>query len=193
MEPKTPNVKELQKQVNSIAPPKNQENDSIASLVKDIEEAKKQDKVNELLSKPPRKEWVKDHPFAKGVKYIPIQVVETLLKMFYGKYRVEILREGVMANSVYCTVRLHYRDFDGEWSWHDGTGAVPMQVDQGAAATDWTKIKSSAVMQGLPAAKQFAVKDAAEQIGRIFGADLNRKDTIEFKPLFAPRWKQPTE
>jgi len=31
-------------------------------------------------------------------------------------------------------------------------------------------------------AKTFAIKDACQMIGNIFGANLDRKDTIEFTP-----------
>jgi hypothetical protein len=32
----------------------------------------------------------------------------------------------------------------------------------------------------LPSAKSYAIKDAAEHFGAIFGRDLNRKDIIQF-------------
>jgi len=39
-------------------------------------------------------------------------------------------------------------------------------------------------MTGLPAAESFAIKDAAEKIGRLFGKDLNRKDVAGFTPSY---------
>jgi len=53
-----------------------------------------------------------------------------------------------------------------------------MQNDAEAAASDMTKIKSNAVQIGLPAAESYAIKDAAEKIGPLFGKDLNRRDAI---------------
>jgi len=38
-------------------------------------------------------------------------------------------------------------------------------------------------MKAAPASKSFAVKDAAEQIGRLFGRDLNRPDQISYDSL----------
>jgi hypothetical protein len=39
-------------------------------------------------------------------------------------------------------------------------------------------------MKGLPSAKSFAVKDACEHLGRLFGKDLNRESSLEFVPKF---------
>lgn len=33
-------------------------------------------------------------------------------------------------------------------------------------------------MKALPAAKSYAIKDACEHIGKLFGRDLNRTDTL---------------
>jgi hypothetical protein len=38
-------------------------------------------------------------------------------------------------------------------------------------------------MKAAPAAESYAVKDAAEKIGKIFGKDLNRKDEIIYDSL----------
>jgi hypothetical protein len=38
-------------------------------------------------------------------------------------------------------------------------------------------------MKAAPAAESFAVKDAAEKIGKLFGRDLNRADQILYDEL----------
>jgi hypothetical protein len=38
-------------------------------------------------------------------------------------------------------------------------------------------------MKSVPAAESYAVKDAAEKIGRIFGKDLNRKDLLTYDSI----------
>jgi len=38
-------------------------------------------------------------------------------------------------------------------------------------------------MKAAPAAESYAVKDAAEKIGKIFGKDLNRADQIVYDEL----------
>lgn len=127
-----------------------------------------------------------DHPYAKGVKFIPIAKIETLLDMIFQQWRVEILDSGQLLNSVFVNVRLHYKHpITGELEFHDGTGAVAIQTDSGKPPTDLAAIKSNAVMLALPAAKSYAIKDAAEHIGKLFGRDLNRKDTMAFTPSYS--------
>lgn len=155
---------------------------TLEELHHDTEVAFKNDQLNLLLNQPPVKTWVKDHPFAKNVKYIPIDKVEYLLTKIFQEWRVEVIGYSQLFNSVSCHVRLHYKSpLDGSWSYHDGLGAVGVQVNKGEEASNLNAIKQDAVMKALPAAKSYAIKDAAEHLGTLFGRDLNRKDTIAFK------------
>jgi len=150
----------------------------------DLELKGEQNKINILLNQPPKKEWVKDHPFAKGVKYIPIERIEYLLTRLFIKWRVEVKTIQTIANSCVVTVRVHYQNIeDQEWSWQDGIGAAPIQTEKDAGAMEWDKVRSDAVMKSAPAAESYAIKDAAEKIGKIFGKDLNRKDTVMYDSL----------
>jgi len=144
----------------------------------------KQNDLNQLLNNEPKTEWVKQHPMFAKVKYLPIERVEWLLTNIYIKWRVEIIREGLIANSVYCTIRLHYKDpITGEWEYQDGIGSAPLQTDKDSGATDWQHIKSDAVLKALPSAESYAVKDAAEKLGKLFGKDMNRADKIMYDTL----------
>lgn len=157
----------------------------IQDLHHDLQEAFKNDQLNLILNQPVPSQWIKEHPFAKNVKYIPIEKVEFLLTKIFQEWRVEILREGQMFNSVYVTIRLHYKNpISGEWQYHDGVGAVGVQTDAGKSAADLASIKQDAIMKALPAAESYAVKDAAEKLGVIFGKNLNRKDTIGFSETY---------
>ena len=150
----------------------------------DLELKKEQNDLNVLLNQPPAKSWIKEHPFAKGVKYIPIERIEFLLTRLFLQWKVEIKNIQIIANSVCVTIRLHYQNIQNdEWSWQDGIGAAPIQTDQGKGAMDWNFTKSDAVMKAAPAAESYAIKDAAEKIGKIFGKDLNRKDEIGYDLL----------
>ena len=161
---------------------------SLVKIVGDevqLEKLVKRDQFLQVVNTPPPNAWIKEHPFAKGVKYMPIERIELLLTRIFQEWRVEIKREGQLAQSLFVTVRLHYLDpKDGECRWQDGTGAAPLKTDKGASAADLASIKNDAVMTGLPAAESFAVKDAAEKIGRLFGKDLNRKDVAGFTPSY---------
>lgn len=127
----------------------------------------------------PPKDSVLDHPLVAGVHYIPIGHIEEMLTKVFKLWDVEILREGQLLNSVYVTVRLNYfHPIIREWRHQDGVGAVAIQVDKGFDASDLKHIKSNAIMLALPSAKSFAIKDAAEHIGKSFGRDINRKDVL---------------
>jgi hypothetical protein len=136
-----------------------------------------------LVNQQPKQEWIKYHPMTKE-PYIPIERVEWLLINVIVRYRVEIIDTKQIANSVTVTVRLHYFDHVyNEWTFHDGIGAAPLQTDKDAGAVNWDRIKSNAVQIGAPAAESYAVKDAAEKIGKLFGKDLNRNENISFDSL----------
>lgn len=157
---------------------------TIAELYEDnLAVAFKNDQFNQLLNIEPKKEWIKENKYAGNSKYMPIGVVETLMQKLFKKYKVEVLREGAMFNAVYVTVRVHYWDgIDNTWNYHDGVGAVQLQTKQGTSPADMQNINNNAVMMALPMAKSYAIKDACEHIGRLFGRDLNRKDIMMFEP-----------
>lgn len=156
----------------------------IDELYSDVQLTAKQNELNRLLNCEPKADWVREHPFAKGVKYLPIGVVEYLLTSIFVKWRVEVKSSTVIANSVLCHVRLHVQDpITAEWDWQDGVGAAPIQTEKGAAATDFGKVLTDAVMKAAPAAESYAVKDAAEKFGKIFGKDLNRRDFMPYTAL----------
>jgi hypothetical protein len=169
---------------------------ALTDLYNDKITLSQQNDLNQILNGEPKREWLKEHPIAKveitengqkkkvPVKYIPIERTEWLLTNIYVQWRIELLREGLIANSVYVAVRLHYRNpITGEWEYQDGLGAQPLQTDSGAGATDWQKVKANAVQIALPAAESYAVKDAAEKLGKLFGKDLNRADKIGYDTL----------
>lgn len=156
---------------------------ALADLYADIELAAKNTQLNILLNQPPKQEWVKKNVFAGNSNYIPIEKVEYLLTSIFLKWKVEIRETTIIANSVVITIRLHVQDpITGEWDWQDGIGASPIQTAKGAAATDFTQVNTSAVQMAAPAAESYAVKDAAEKLGKIFGKDINRKDVIDILP-----------
>lgn len=157
---------------------------SLKDLLNDIEVKADQNDLNILLNTPPKNAWVKDHPFAKGVKYLPIERVEYLLTRIFIRWNVEVKQTQILANSVCVTIRLWYQDrLSNKMLWQDGIGAAPLQVDSGSGAIEFNKIKSNAVMLAAPAAESYAIKDAAEKIGKIFGKDLNRHDKIMYEQM----------
>jgi hypothetical protein len=158
---------------------------TLADLHHDVQTAFKHDQLNALLNQPPHQTWIKEFPKEMGIKggghYLPIDKIEFMLTRIFQQWRVEILDQGTAFQSCYVTVRLHYRNpTTGEWSYHDGIGAAPVQTDAGKSAADLAAIKTRAVQIAFPIAKSGAIKDAAEHLGALFGRDLNRKDVVMF-------------
>lgn len=190
----TPDISALQKAVkdNEFKLPSLQQiysDDALTPLQKDSA-------LQVILNSHPDPRWLKEHPTARKkvvidnrevyvpIKFIPIERVEWLLTVLFLRWRVEIIDSKLVANSVQVTIRLHYFDHAlGEWNWTDGIGAQPLQIDSGSGAIEFNKMKSSAVQMAAPAAKSYAIKDAAETLGKIFGKDMNRAEVISYEPL----------
>lgn len=137
--------------------------------------------LNHILSQSPKATWVKTHPFIKDYKYIPIHVVEFLLRKIFKKYSIEITGQGTAFNGVYVTVRVHYwNPTTDTMEFHDGIGACQLQTAKGTSASDLININNGAISMAFPIAKTIAIKDACDHFGSLFGADLNRKDLIPF-------------
>jgi len=167
----------------AIIPETKKELPVLADLYKatDIATLFKHDQFNLLMNQAPEPKWVQENKFAGNSKYIPIGILETLLQRIFKEFRVEVMREGTMFNSVYVTIRLHYLNpVSGEWSYHDGVGSAQIQTKAGASPADLASIGNNAVMMALPMAKSYAIKDACDHFGKLFGRDLNRKETMGF-------------
>lgn len=154
---------------------------TLAELTQDIEQAFKSDQFNLLLNQPPPTQWIKEHPFIKGYKYLPIDKVELLLRKIFKRYRIEITGQGSAFNGVWVTVRVHYLNpVSGEWDYNDGIGAAQLQTKKDTSPSDLININNGALSMAFPIAKTVAVKDACDHFGSLFGSNLNRKDIVEF-------------
>jgi len=154
----------------------------MSDIVKVIEEKnwitkrKQENELNKVLSAQPPKLWIKKKD---GIPYLPIDKVEYMLTKLFVDWFPEVREVQLMVNSAVVTVRLWYRSpLDGQLKYSDGVGAAPIHTSKGSAAGDMMNLQAYSVQKAVPSAKSFAIKDAAECIGRIFGSDLNRKDTM---------------
>ena len=177
----TPNIKHLQ---NIVPPVQSISLPTIHDLFEDsIELAGKQEGLNAILSTAPPAKWVKEHPYIKNHFYLPIEKVEYLLRKIFKQYRIEITGQGTAFNGVWVTVRVHYfSPVTNQMEWHDGIGAAQLQTSKGTSPADLANINNGALSMAFPIAKTFAIKDACDMLGNIFGANLNRKDVIAFEP-----------
>jgi hypothetical protein len=134
------------------------------------------DKVNQfnsILNQEPSKEWIRTLP-GTTIKYLPIERLEWLMTSIFGQFKYEVKSVLVVDNSISVVVRVHYYNpVLDVWEWADGCGAAPLLASEG----------DMAVALALPAAKTFAVKDAVEPLGKMFGKDLNRADQIVYDNL----------
>ena len=155
---------------------------TLADLTEDVELAFKNDQFNLLMNQPPPQSWVKTHPFIKGYNYLPIDKVEYLLKKIFKAYSIKITGQGTAFNGVWCTVRISVTNpLTGQTIEHDGIGAAQLQTKRDTSPADLANINNGALSMAFPIAKTLAIKDAADNFGKIFGSDLNRKDVVAFQ------------
>lgn len=167
--------------------------------------ALKDNKLMVLLNQAPPDKWLSEHPIIKiknkdgnrvPLKYLPIEYVEYLLSRVFTKWWVDVKNIQCIANSVVVTVRLFVvNPITQSEEWQDGIGAVGIQTDEGKGAMDWNFAKADGVMKAAPSAESYAIKDAAEKFGKLFGKDLNRKENIIYDGLLKDKkqtqWTQP--
>lgn len=166
---------------------KNRDLIPLHQLVKDPDSAFKNDQLKALLNRPAPPAWVKRNPFAQNAEYLPIDKVELMLDAIFQEWRVEVKEVAQMFNGIRVTVRVHYKlPTSGEWTFHDGVGSKELQTkrESGTLKPDFSNMNAGAIEIALPIAKTRAIKDACDHIGKLFGRDLNRKDTIEFSPKY---------
>lgn len=166
---------------------------TLSDLILESEESIKENHLMVLLNQEPPIAWLSKHPTVKTKDdkgnsvptiYLPINRVEYLLSRIFGKWWVEIKSTSIMANSVCVTVRVYViNPVTGKEEWNDGVGASAIQTEKDAGAMDWNKAKSAGVQMALPSAESYAIKDACEKWGKLFGKDLNRKEAISYDSL----------
>jgi len=153
----------------------------IQDLYSDKVSIQKKDVFVTLMNQPPLESWIKKHPFISNYRYLPIERIEYLLKTIFKRYRIEVLREGTSFNGVYVVVRVHYfNPISEDWDYHDGIGACQLQTAKDTSCTDMININNGALQMAFPIAKTVAIKDACDHFGKLFGSDINRKETINY-------------
>lgn len=151
----------------------------------------KHDKLMQLLNAPVHASWKKQHDTVtvkdgrggkSKLEYIPIDKIRFLLTRIFGLYwKAEIVSYTVMFNSVAVHSRLHYCiPGTSVWLSKDGAGAVAVQLNAGAPAGQLAEIKADGVMKAFPSAFSYSLSNAAEQLGTVLGAGLNKPDYMDF-------------
>ncbi len=159
---------------------------TIQDLV-DPDKLHKHDQLKTLLNQNPPKQWIKTNKYANNSEYLSIEKIEYLMDKIFQEWKVEVLEYRTLFNSISVSIRLHYvNPLTGQWMYHDGVGAKELQTiaASGPLKQDFSNINKGAVEMALPIAKTAAIKDAADHLGKLFGRDLNRKDTLEYKQTY---------
>lgn len=164
-----------------------QPNDKAAVAIPTIEQLATNDEMTlqqnalmVLLNQPPSEKWLKEHPMSK-TKYLPIERVEWLLSYVFTFWRVEVRSTQVIVNSAVVCVRLYVTNpLNGQEMWQDGLGACPIQMNSQALPNDMSQLKTNGVQLAVPAAESYAIKDAAEKFGKLFGKDVSRKNNLSY-------------
>ena len=166
----------------------------LAELHHDVAAAFKNDEFKLLLNQPPHATWVKKNPYANNAEYLPIDKIEMLLDRIFQQWSVEVKETKQLFNAIIVTVRIHYlHPITGEWRFHDGVGAKELQTVKGSGPLklDFSNVNGGAVEKAAPIAKSMAIKDACDHLGKLFGRDLNRKDTIDFSGSYEQPKQEP--
>lgn len=133
----------------------------------------------------PSKDDIKQNKFADNSEYIPIGIIENKLDETYsGLWSVVGVKTERIDNSIVVQLQLRvYHPVAKCWLTRYGVGAVPVQLNKGEKILSPESIKSDAYKKGVGAAKSYALRNAAQSLGVIFGRNLNRADVDEYEPL----------
>jgi len=161
-----------------------------------LEQSMKQNSLNLLLNQPPNPKWLKanqkltrkvirdNQEVSVPIVYIPIERIEYLLTRIFLRWWVTIKEIKQVQNSMVCVVTLHYQNpITNVIEVMDGVGAMPIQTAAGKGANELQFITTQAIQLAAPAAESYAVKDAAEKLGKLFGKDMNRADELGYESL----------
>ena len=166
---------------------------TLAELISDKDMAYAQDDFNVILNTPVPASWIKTHPYVNikidgqnvPLPFIPVKRVKYLLKRIYGKYQWEVKECKQVLNAMVVVGRLTVTNpVTGEKESQDGIGAAAIQMDKGATQGDLSAIKANAIQIGAPAAESYALKNAAEKFGDIFGGNIYDVDKTAYTPVF---------
>lgn len=149
------------------------------------EEKMRLEKFMKALNSPPNDSEIMRNPHAGNIMYLPISYVEmTLDEMFFGLWKTENFRWQVMVNEIVGSLDLHVKHpITGEWIVRTGASATMIRQQKGATISEVDKKIHNALEMDMPHLKADCIVNAARSLGKLFGRDLNRKFTDNYKPL----------
>lgn len=144
-----------------------------SDLLNKISKIKTNNDLLEVLNLEPPKDWVVLHSEIQNYYYLPYKRVLQLLRLIFKfNFKIEVIEAKELLKNTASNIRLWYKVPESdEWLFLDGLGA-----DLPKANTE-LEMKYS-VAASLPKSKSNGVKNASLGLGKLFGSDLNRNDTI---------------
>lgn len=143
------------------------------------------------LNKPPFAKYVKTDKFTKN-DYIPISIIEGMLDgYFLGQWSTQEVKAVRVENEILMTLELCVvNPITGQVRCVSGAAAGQIGVyrftgdksKKGAYSRDMDHKIPNTLEKDFPSIKAMAVKNAAKSLGRRFGRELNRRDTIGRNP-----------
>jgi hypothetical protein len=145
------------------------------------------EKFQKGLNRQPNKAHVQT---MQGFEYLAISYVQAKLdELYFGIWKVENFRWQVIVNEIIGSVDLHvYHPILETWIVRTGAAANAIRQKKDSDSTDiGAKIKT-ALEQDFAKLKTECIKNAAKDLGVIFGRDLNRKNetVAEYTPIVTP-------
>lgn len=135
----------------------------IEKTLYESQEKLSESQIRRILVLPPRKEWVDKIEELNGYRYLPIDKVEWLLFRLFENWNLDITH--IISSDKKCIVGVSISYKVGRSAYKKaGVGSCDIGSQFTSAST------------AFPAAKSIAIRDAAEMIGNVFGANLNRKN-----------------
>ena len=120
---------------------------------------------NRVLNQRPPTKLIKENPHFKS-KYIPLQVVEIMLKAIFGSFQVSVAHTPVISegNIIFGINLILIHPITKEKLSYYGVSAVPVLPANGSIQD---------VHPHLPAAKSYAIMNASKHIGQLFRAEAD--------------------
>lgn len=118
---------------------------------------------------------------------VPISFIEmTLDEMFLGQWETSGPTYQQVFNEVVGSLVLTvWHPITGRSIRRVGFASVVITQDKDAQISDFTTTKKkNALDLSFPKLKSECIKNAAQSLGKVFGRDLNRKDSDTYQPIF---------
>ena len=130
-----------------------------------------------VLDRQPDSKFVEANKYAGNSKFLGIGYIEQMLDLIDPCWSFLPVDRGVYGNSfIYEGLLELTHPLTGDKIRRTGIGAVPIELDakRATSAIDFEHINPKAMHKNVPAARSYALKNAAQSIGDIFGRNLNR-------------------